>query len=315
MRAKKKALAAKEGKDTKAKPRASLNDYSRPKPSTSTNATYRAAPSAVQEDDFMASLLNNVVAAPADSRKRKSSPDWPSSDPVAPSSDASFFSSTGGGRKRYGQEEDEDLWQMKKPRVSDLTAVPDENYQLPDMSMDVDDDEVIVKAEPRDLDDEDEDMEIKVRESRPLATSTKANRRVVNSSSVKHTIVKPDPISAKADLDVKPAPVRQPQVNGKTLAPGAAHWSAVQESLIPQAKVSDLEEVKANGTIKADNVLEENGNLRMFWLDFMEQDGAIHLVGKVLDRQSGKYVSACLSINGIKRNLFVKPRPKRFCES
>lgn len=208
-------------------------------------------------------------------------------------------------------EEDEDLWQMKKPRVSDLTAVPDENYHA-DMSMDVDmDDQVHVKTEPRDLDDEEDEMEIKVRESRPLATSTKANRRVVNSSSVKHTLVKPEPISVKVELGAQP--IRQPQ--GKALAPGAAHWSAVQESLIPQAKVSELEEVKvSSGSIKAENVLEANGNLRIFWLDFMEQDGVIHLVGKVLDRQSGKYVSACLSINGIKRNLFVKPRPKRYCE-
>lgn len=211
-------------------------------------------------------------------------------------------------------EEDEDLWAMKKPRISDVTAVPDENYYDNDGGMDIDD--VVVKSEPRDMDDgdEDEDMQIKVREARPLATSTKANRRVVNTSSVKNTMAKPEPASLKMEAELRSAkPVQQ--VNGKTQLAGAAHWSAVQESLIPQSKGSDLEEVKASaGTIKADNVMEQDGSLRMFWLDHYDQDGVVHLVGKILDRQSGKYVSACVTINGIQRNLFVKPRAKRFCK-
>ena len=237
----------------------------------------------------------------------------PSSDAPAPSSDSSFFSA---GRKRYGMEEDDDLWAMKKPRISDVTAVPDENH-YDDGDLDLDMDDVIVKSEPRDQDeddDEDDDMQIKVRGTRPLAASTKVNRRVVNASSVKHAIVKPEPASLKPDVEVKLSKSIQ-QVNGKTQLAGAAHWSAVQESLLPQSKTSDLEEVKASaGTIKADNVMEKNGSLRMFWLDHHDQDGVVHLVGKVLDRQSGKYVSACVTINGIQRNLFVKPRAKRFCE-
>lgn len=257
----------------------------------------------------MASIMDSVVAASTEvPRKRKSSPEFPSSDAAIPSSDGSFFSAS---RKRYGMEEDEDLWAMKKPRVSDVTAVPDENYQFNHNDMDVDD--VVVKAEPKDLDaeEDEEDVQIKVRDSKPLVASTKINRRVVNSSSVKHTVAKPEPVVAKADVEVKPRPVMP---NGKPLAAGAAHWSSVQESLVPQ-KASELDEVKAAvGLVKADNVLEADGGLRMFWLDFMEQDGVVHLVGKVLDRQSGKYVSACVSVNGIKRNLFVKPRAKRFCE-
>jgi DNA polymerase alpha subunit A len=84
----------------------------------------------------------------------------------------------------------------------------------------------------------------------------------------------------------------------------------VQESLDP--KVKELDEVKAPvGSVKAENVLEPDGTLKLFWLDQMEMDGVVHMVGKVLDRNTGRYVSACLSVNGIERNLFVKPRPKR----
>ena len=264
----------------------------------------------------MASLLGSVTAASNDvSRKRKSSPEYPSSDPAPPSSDHSFFSSS--GRKRYGVEEDDDLWGMKKPRISDITAVPDENYPS-GMDLDVGGmEDVVVKSEPRDFDEDDDDNDgLQVKEARPLVPSTKVNRRVVNSTSVRHTIPKPEPVSIKVEPGVKsPRPQHAQQANGKSAVPGATHWSSVQDALAPQTKVSDLDEVKTSGgPIKKENIVEADGSLRIFWLDQMEQDGVVHLVGKVLDRQSGKYVSACVSVNGIKRNLFVKPRPKRFCE-
>ncbi len=270
----------------------------------------------------MASLLSSVTAAPAAANgKRRSSPEIPSADGLAPSSDSSFFSS----RKRYGGEDDDEAWGSKqgimgkKPRVSNVTVVVDESVN---MSIDKEVDEFEAKAEPMD-EDEDDDTDIKVREIRPLtsaptkingATLPNARRRVVNSSSVKHVIAKPEPASVKIEPELaRPSP-RQPIANGKPPPPGSAHWSAVQESLLPSPKSSEFDEIKApQGSVRAENVLEEDGNLRIFWLDYMEQDGEVHFVGKVLDRQSGKYVSACVSVSGIQRNLFVKPRAKRFC--
>lgn len=283
----------------------------------------------------MASLLSAVggpsVPSPAAAdpfRKRKSSPDFPSSDVYEPSSEASYPGTT----KRYGEESDEDdehLFAPKPPRRSSATGVnaakkprhadvkpafssaaADENADV-DMGMDVDTDEVFVKPEPV----SDDEMAIK---ARPLTTTNKANgqahqarRRVVNSTSVKHQ----PPVAVKAEPElVKPAAVPTPNGAGKA-APGTAHWSTIQENLVPQAKTSELDEAKPLGIIKAENVLDEEGTLKMFWLDHMEADGVVHLVGKVLDKASGRYVSACLSINGLKRNLFVKPRATRFRQS
>jgi DNA polymerase alpha subunit A len=133
---------------------------------------------------------------------------------------------------------------------------------------------------------------------------------------VKHVVPKPEPISIKTELETS-SPAAKPKflANGKPAPAGSAHWSAVQESLVAP-KTNELDEVKAQiGSVKAENVLEEDGSLRIFWLDHMEQDGVIHLVGKVVDRASGKFVSACLSVQGIKRNLFVKPRARRFRKS
>ena len=305
------------------KGRSAFSDYARPQAG---NSTYRPAPNAIAEDDFMASLLSTVAAPSAESsRKRKSSPEIPSSEPAQPSSDSSFFS---GSRKRYGIEDDDDeeeVWDAKKgvmgkkPRVSDVTVMPDMGNEN-DFSMEVDD-VPYIKPEPKDDDEDDDD--IVIRPSRPLvAASTKINgatvpsarRKVVNSTSVKH-IVKPEPEVVKLEPDsIKATRPRPNQANGKPVPAGSAHWSAVQDSLLAP-KTSDIDEVKAPvGSTKSENVLEEDGSLRIFWLDHLEQDGAIHLVGKVLDRQTGKYVSTCVTVNGIKRNLFVKPRPKRFCK-
>ena len=267
----------------------------------------------------MDSLLSSVTAGSsvvATSRKRQSSPDWPSSEPALPSSDSDLF----GSSKRYEVEEDEPLWgHPKRPRMQDIKPVIDENEPdyAPDFGMHVDEDQVIVKEEPRDEEDEDVDIKVRDRATRPLATSTKVNggtntarRKVVKSSSVK--VVKPDPVRAEIQSDSSSK--LRPQANGKALPPGAVHWSSVQDSLVPQPKVSEFDEVSAPaGLTKAENILEEDGSLRIFWLDFMELDGVVHLVGKVMDRKSGKYVSACVSVNGIQRNLFVKPRPKRVC--
>ena len=54
--------------------------------------------------------------------------------------------------------------------------------------------------------------------------------------------------------------------------------------------------------------------LRMYWLDYLETNGVVHLIGKALDKLSGKYISCCVSIHGIERNLFVLPRARRHGE-
>lgn len=279
-------------------------------------------------DALMSSVTATSTSAALD-RKRKSSPDIPSSEGMEPSSEGSFFSN----KKRYGMESDEeDLWGTedaksrravtgKKPRTSEMTVVPDENDVGMDMGMgmDMEEPEPVVKTEPM---SEDEDMEIKPRvgalhsAANKLNGATTGRRKVVNSSSVKHVVPKPEPISIKTEPETSsPAPKPKVLANGKPAPAGSAHWSAVQESLVAP-KTSELDEVKAQiGSVKAENVLEEDGSLRIFWLDHMEQDGVIHLVGKVVDRASGKFVSACLSVQGIKRNLFVKPRARRFRRS
>ena len=65
------------------------------------------------------------------------------------------------------------------------------------------------------------------------------------------------------------------------------------------------------GKLSEQDALEEDGSVRMFWLDYSESNGSLLLFGKVKDKCSGKYVSAFLKVDGVMRNLFFLPREFR----
>ncbi len=69
-----------------------------------------------------------------------------------------------------------------------------------------------------------------------------------------------------------------------------------------------------NGVKKEEEEEEKERTLRMYWLDYLETDGVVHLIGKVMDRNSGRFVSCCVTVKGMQRNLFVLPRAKMFGE-
>ena len=47
--------------------------------------------------------------------------------------------------------------------------------------------------------------------------------------------------------------------------------------------------------------------LKFYWIDYLEHQGKLYLIGKVASNAS--YVSACLTIENLQRNLFVLPAP------
>jgi len=54
---------------------------------------------------------------------------------------------------------------------------------------------------------------------------------------------------------------------------------------------------------------EKNGEYFLFyWIDAMENQGTVYLLGKVYDKRNKKFVSCCLTVNNVMRNLFVLPR-------
>ena len=61
-------------------------------------------------------------------------------------------------------------------------------------------------------------------------------------------------------------------------------------------------------------MLEEDGSLRFYWLDYLENAGKLYFTGKVQDKKSKAWVSICVTVENLERNLFVLPRERRMEE-
>lgn len=92
-------------------------------------------------------------------------------------------------------------------------------------------------------------------------------------------------------------------------------WLSVYDSLT--VKPDDNFGKLGSGTVASSSsahaatisALEDDGSFRFFWLDYLEQDGVLYFVGKTLDKKTNSYVSCCVTVSNLQRNLFVLPRP------
>jgi DNA polymerase alpha subunit A len=92
----------------------------------------------------------------------------------------------------------------------------------------------------------------------------------------------------------------------------AQSWLSIYDSLAV-ATEDDLGPLAASGSVKPSKVsaLEPDGSLRFYWLDYLEHQGKIYFIGKLKDKTSGVWVSCCVTVEGLQRNLFVLPREKQ----
>lgn len=275
---------------------------------------YRPAVSAEQEEDFMANLLGGLDAVPAPApaprrlKKRKPSPlseyedtkcDFSSS--PAPqrtripfnqrnaSPDATMDDATS---NLPSSDFEDDLAAMmspkKKPRVATggITPAIERMGKLGVHSGSEDGFDTSMDFEHVDMDAfmdvDDEDLDVP-------ATKIKLNLPDLET--------KPKVSGASAEIKAKPLP--------------APTWLSVYDSL---AVTSDetLGSGSSSSTSRSSvDALEPDGTLRFFWLDYLEHNGKLFLTGKVKDKTSSSWVSACLAIEGLQRNLFMLPRPLR----
>ena len=88
-------------------------------------------------------------------------------------------------------------------------------------------------------------------------------------------------------------------------------WLSVHAALnVTDDSVGTLDRHQSSNS---SNVLavEEDGSLRFYWIDYLELDGKVYFVGKVLDKQTNRYVSCCVTVEGLERNLYILPRNRR----
>jgi DNA polymerase alpha subunit A len=286
--AKKKAID-----DTKAKPKAPPP----PAPAPSISA-YRPQVSAEQEDEFMSSILDTMKTLPppaTKSRKRKSSPpsdglypgahtyrrsyddtssDGPMDDPFdlpLPPSDDLAFTPRKKVRTRVTRGMTPDTERMSRLEVQSA----DEGDTPLDMLLDDVDMDAFMKVEEQDLAIALEKLPPK----KPPVPSYASHAAL----SKKEESAVPSWLSVYDSLSV---------TTQDTLGPLAASSAA---------KVS------------ATNIsaLEADGSLRFFWMDYLEHNDNIFFVGKLKDKNSGAWVSCCVTVEGLQRNLFILPRDKR----
>ncbi|KAF4213684.1 hypothetical protein CNMCM8980_009275 [Aspergillus fumigatiaffinis] len=89
-----------------------------------------------------------------------------------------------------------------------------------------------------------------------------------------------------------------------------ASWNDVRSKL--NVLSSPATESRTFGKLRAQDVIEEDGSLRMFWLDYTEVNGSLCLFGKVKNKHTGSHVSAFVKIDNILRKLFFLPREYRY---
>ncbi|KAG6370856.1 hypothetical protein JVT61DRAFT_10877 [Boletus reticuloceps] len=286
-------------KGTGVPPKAKVRPKPPPPAAKPSISAYRPAVSAEQEEDFVANLLGGVdrapiLAAPMRSKKRKPSPILDSDDLVPdhsslPASYVVIFLRGALGRTPYHQ-----YRCRHRPRLIRVLVgcgvqaaawrcllssiwgswMPSFSEDVFDASMDFSG--ISMNFDFMDVDD------IRVKPSLPVKKEQPPVK--LNSKPVYRGATAP-----KKDDFIAPS------------------WLSVYDSLSIVSKDS-LGSKPTFSSKTPVNALEDDGSLRMFWLDYLEHGGKLYLVGKVKDETSNVWASACLSIQGIRHNLFVPPR-------
>lgn len=141
-----------------------------------------------------------------------------------------------------------------------------------------------------DDDDEDDDLEV---------AEIKGNKNVRTTR-----------VNLTSSRPAKPVTLPTPDAPPKPSIIDSSAWTKVGGGLNVVASAS-VPEKTAFGKVQAQDAMEEDGSIKMFWTDYSEANGSLLLYGKVQDKRSGKYVSAFLKVDGILRNLLFLPRENK----
>ncbi|KAJ3888202.1 DNA polymerase family B-domain-containing protein [Lentinula edodes] len=250
---------------------------------------YRKKVTADQENDFMLNLFGELDALPTNapsltkSRKRKTSPDYDASgnSSPAPYRKRSSYTdaSSDGPDDFYGAPSSDDFLSSPRKRVkTEPEGLLPATERLAQIDVKTDEDDF-----PGDESFDDIDMD--------------AFMAVEDDVDMKPVASVPVETSGMEHLDEKKP----------------ASWLAVYDSLTVSSE-DPLGPLATNtSSIKSSDVsaLEPDGSLRFFWVDYLEHQGELFFIGKLKDKKSGAWVSCCVAVKNLERNLFILPREKR----
>ncbi|KAG2011412.1 DNA polymerase alpha catalytic subunit [Coprinopsis cinerea AmutBmut pab1-1] len=244
---------------------------------------YRPQVSVEQEQDFMAGLLGQLDKTPAPrvasaARKRKTSPQFSSDIDSSPI------------RSSHIPSDDYFMSPKKRPRVHDAGMTPTIE-RMADLDVHTSSDGAESSNEVNYDDFFDDDLMMVDEEVKPVKQEPEELKLP------KKTARAPAPVastSKQEEPDVKPA------------------WLSVYDTLAVSKDNETLGSAE-RPAIKGTSIgaLEPDGSLRFFWIDYLEHEGRLYLVGKLKDKKSDTWVSCCVTIDGLERNLYALPREKR----
>lgn len=126
------------------------------------------------------------------------------------------------------------------------------------------------------------------------------------------------PPKPKVALDAMAKPMKPSNGDAaKKKSDGPPSWLSVYDSLSVAKDDSlatlDTTTTTARTAAASSNysLLEEDGSLRFYWLDYHEHDGVLDFFGKAQDKKTKEWVSLCVRVENLQRNLFVLPRERR----
>lgn len=215
-----------------------------------------------------------------------------------------------------------------RPSLTDETS--QENVEFDDMPHPPDEPESLTvnEANSQAMEEDDDDDGVYIEQEENLVINPGIKYAVTPASVVKRS-TNVNMSAAPSDTPLKtPTAIVRPKFAVPTLPsnfqdssdPHAAcknSWNSVIGSNVLHAASTPGAEATAAASVKS--CLEEDGSLNMFWFDACEISGGVFLFGKVymylkafmskvLSRDQNKFVSCCLAIQNIERNVFVLPR-------
>ncbi|KAI8373058.1 DNA polymerase family B-domain-containing protein [Radiomyces spectabilis] len=123
---------------------------------------------------------------------------------------------------------------------------------------------------------------------------------------------------AAMNLEVPPVIKKEEEVND-TMALDMTEPSDMMK--FEDQFAEDVDALKVGNGNKSDEqnlkVFDEDGGVKFWWYDAYErrEKGYVYLFGKVLDQSNNNYISCCVIVKNIERNLFVLPRSHRLDNS
>ncbi|KAI0947004.1 hypothetical protein AcV7_009558 [Taiwanofungus camphoratus] len=299
---------------------------SKPKPPPPAGApsisAYRPAVSEEQEADLMASIMGDMDnLAPkviVKSRKRKPEPESSFDERgSSPTPLGSSYRRTGahGYRNSFGDADTssdglvDDL--LHAPSSDDFVPSPNKKVrtEIPGMTPAIERlGKMEVHSGTEDYDTSFDDMDMNVfmdidEDEFSDAPSTKA---------------KSENVPMDVDVGKKPLKAIEGKFNslGKSKPDDTPSWLSVYESLTTTVDdtFGPTSGTPSRSSTTDVSVLEEDGSFRFFWIDYLEHEGRLYFVGKAQDKISKAWLSCCVTVENLQRNLFVLPRERRLEE-